>query len=63
MQTYCLSCRKRTGNIDSKKKKSIRNGSRCTNCMPDESRFLKQKHNKKVVRIILIRNYLFTNTA
>ena len=48
MQTYWLSCRKRTNNICSKKvmmlNKVIRDKSRCGNCMSDKSRFLKQKH-------------------
>ena len=58
MQTYCLGCRRQTGNIDSKNvsvtNKAIRQKSRCANCMSDKSRFFKQKHNKKGVGIILI---------
>ena len=51
MQTYCLGCRRHTGNIGSKKviimNKVIRDKSRCASCMTDKSRFLKQKFNKK----------------
>ena len=51
MQTYCLSCKKHTNNIGSKKlimiSKVVREKSRCANCMVDQSRFLKQKLNKK----------------
>ena len=51
MQTYCLGCRRHTGNIGSKKvmmkNKIIRNKSRCANCNADKSRFLKQKLHKK----------------
>ena len=49
--TYCLSCRKHTDNISSKKlimtNKVVREKSRCANCMSDKSRFLKEKPNKK----------------
>ena len=51
MQTYCLSCRKHTDNIGLKKvimiNKVIRQKSKCTNCVAEKSRFLKQKSNKK----------------
>ena len=51
MQTYCLGCRRHTGNIGSKKviimNKVIRDKSRCASCMTDKSRFLKQRFNKK----------------
>ena len=51
MQTYCLSCRRHTDNIGSKKvtiiNKIIRDKSKCANCMYDRSRFLKQKHDKE----------------
>ena len=51
MQTYCLSCRRHTGNIGPKKvtiaNKVIRDRSRCANCMADKSKFLKQRYNKK----------------
>ena len=40
MQTYYLSCRKHTDNIGWQK-------SKCTNCVAEKSRFLKQKSNKK----------------
>ena len=50
MQTYCLDCRKHTNSIGSKKvtmtNKVIRQKSKCTNCMSDKSKFLKQKSNK-----------------
>ena len=38
-----------------------RQKSRRANCMSDKSRFLKQKHNKKVVGIISILNYFCAN--
>ena len=51
MQTYCLSCRKHTDNIGSKKvimtNKVRREKSICPNCVADKSRFLKQRFNKK----------------
>ena len=51
MQTYCLSCKKHTNNIVSKKvimtNKVVIKKSICANCMSDKSRFLKHKHNKK----------------
>ena len=51
MQTYCLSCRKHTENIGSKKvimtNKIVKETSKCDNCVADKSRFLKQKSNKK----------------
>ena len=53
MRTYCLACRKHTNNVGSRnitmKNKVIRNKSKCGICLSDKSRFLKQKHNKKVV--------------
>ena len=39
----------------------MRDKSKCANCMADKSRFLKQKHNKKVVGVILILNFLYTS--
>ena len=51
LQNHCLSCRKHTANLGSKKvimkNKKVRQKSRCANCMVDKSKFLKQKHNKK----------------
>ena len=51
MKTYCLSCKKYTDNIGSKKvimaNKIIGQGSKCANCAAEESRFLKQNSNKK----------------
>ena len=41
--------------------KVIRDKSRCANCMADKSRFLKQKHNKKVVGITLILKFSYTS--
>ena len=50
LRTYCLACRKHTNNIASRKvtmtNKVIREKSRCSECLPDKSRFLKQKPNK-----------------
>ena len=47
MQTYCLRCRKYTGNFSPKKvtitNKVIRQKSRCDNCVSKKSIFLKQK--------------------
>ena len=52
MQTYCLSCRKRTDNIGSKKviilNRVIKQTSRYANCVVEKSRFLKQKSNEKI---------------
>ena len=51
MKTYCLSCKKHTDNTGLKKvimtNKVIRQASKCTNCVAEKSRFLKQKSNKK----------------
>ena len=51
MQTYCLSCRKHTDNIGSKKvimtNKVAWQVSKCANCVAEKSRFLKQKSDKK----------------
>ena len=41
--------------------KAIREKSKCANCMSNQSRFLKQKPNKKVIGIILILNFSYTN--
>ena len=45
LKTYCLACRKHTGNIASKKvtmtNKVIRDKSRCGKYLFDKSRFLK----------------------
>ena len=50
-KTYCLSCRKHTDNIVSKKvmitNKVLKQSSRCASCVAKKSRFLKQKSNKK----------------
>ena len=47
MQTYCLSCRRHTGNIGSKKlimtNKVVTEESRCANCMFNKYRSLKTK--------------------
>ena len=69
MQTYCLSFGDYTDNIGSKKvtmtNKVIREKSRRANCISNISRFLKQKPNKntikKVVGIVLILNFSYTN--
>ena len=51
MQTYCLSCKKHTGNIGSIKvimtNKVVRQASKFVNCVAEKSRFLKQTSNKK----------------
>ena len=51
VRTYCLACRKHTNNIASRKvtmaNKVVRDKSRCSECLCDKSRFMKQKHNKK----------------
>ena len=48
MQTYCLSCRRHSGNIGSKnlklKNKVVREKSKCANCMFNKYRFLKTKN-------------------
>ena len=50
LRTYCLACRKHTNNIASRKvtmaSKVIKDKSRCSECLSDKSRFMKQKHNK-----------------
>ena len=47
MQTYCLSCRKYSDNVDSKKvvltNKVIREASKCANCVAKKSRFFFKK--------------------
>ena len=51
LKSYCLACRKHANITESKKvtmrNKSIRDKSRCNECLSDKSRFMKQKHNKK----------------
>ena len=51
LSTYCLFRKKHTNNIASRKvtmaNKIIRDKSRCSECLSDKSRFMKQKHNKK----------------
>ena len=51
LSTYCLFRKKHTSNIASRKvtmtNKIIRGKSRCSECLSDKSRFMKQKHNKK----------------
>ena len=57
LRTYCLACRKHTNSIASRKvtmtNKKIRDKSRYSECLSDKSRFMKQKHNKKVVSNII----------
>ena len=52
LRTYCLSCRKYTNNVASRKvtmtNKVVRNKSSCGEYLSDQSKFLKQKPNKKV---------------
>ena len=63
MKSYCLSCRKYAVHFSPKKvtmtNKVVRAKSKCANCMANKSRFLKQKHNKKAVGIILILNFSY----
>ena len=67
MQAYCLSCKKHTDNIGSKRVIMINNvikeASKCDNWIAQNSRFLKQnskqKSHKKVAATILILNYLY----
>ena len=51
MKTYCLSCKKHTDNIGSRKvimtNKVIRKKSKCANCVAEKSIFLKPKSSKK----------------
>ena len=51
MKTYCLSCKKHTDNIGSKKvimaNKIVRHTSKCANFIAEKSRFLKQNSNRK----------------
>ena len=65
MQTFYVGCKKQTDNVSLKKvimrNKVIRDKSRCANCMSNKSRFLKQKHNRKVVGIMLILKFLHTS--
>ena len=57
LRTYCLACREHTNNIGSKRitmtNKIIRNKARCAQCLSDKWRFMKQKHDKKVVISII----------
>ena len=50
MQIYCLSCKKHTDNISSKKvimtNKVMKPALKCANCVAEKSRFLKQKSKK-----------------
>ena len=49
--TYCLSCKKHTHNVASRNvtmtNKALRQKSKCSVCLSDKSRFLKQNHSKK----------------
>ena len=55
LRTYCLACK----NIQIillqviLTNEVIRDKSRCSECLSDKSRFIKQKHNKKVVSSII----------
>ena len=50
LRTYCFACKKHKNNIASRTvtvtNKVVRNKSRCSECLSDKSRFLKQKHKK-----------------
>ena len=49
--TYCLSCKKHNNNMASRNitmaNKILRQKSKCSACLSDKSRFLKQDHSKK----------------
>ena len=51
MRTYCLSCRKHSNNVTSRKtimiNATIRDKSKCAICNNKMSRFMKLNHNKK----------------
>ena len=53
----CLACKKHTNNIGSRNvtmtNRVIRGKSRCGEFLSNKSRFMKQKHNKKVVSSII----------
>ena len=54
LNIYCLACREHTSNIGSRKETiTNRDKSRCAQCLPDKSRFMKQKPTKKVVSNII----------
>ena len=56
MQTYCLKCKKDTDNVISKKvtiKVNIEK-TRCAICWSNKLRFLKQKPNKKLIKILIL---------
>ena len=57
LRSYCLACRKHTNNIASRKvimtNEVVRDKSRCSECLSDKSRFLKQNLIKKVVDSII----------
>ena len=50
LRTYCLTCRKHTNNIASRKvtmiNNVVRDKSRCSECLSNKSKFLKEKHKK-----------------
>ena len=51
LRTYSLACKKHTDNYGSRNinmtNKMIRSKSRCSVCLNNKSRFIKQNHNKK----------------
>ena len=57
LKTYCLACREHTDYIGSKRvtmtNEVTRDKSRCTQCLSDKPRFMKQKLNKKVVSNVI----------
>ena len=61
LRTYCLASRKHTNNIASRKvtmtNKVIRDKSRCSECLSDKSRFMKQKIIKNGVSSIIKQTY------
>ena len=55
LKTYCLACRKHTSNIALRKvtmtNKVVRDKSRCSECLSDQSRFMKSIKNKMGISI------------
>ena len=74
MKTYCLGCKNSNKTLKTLKTliilvkkvimiiKKIIDKSRCANCMAKNSRFLKQKHNKKRgAEIVLTLNFSYSS--
>ena len=62
METYCLKCRKKTGNLDSKIFKTKSNRlimqSKCPKCGIKKSRFVKEQGAKRLLRNLGIKTPL-----